>query len=706
VTTPWYQRSYRRMLVDMHIPDWNEAFLAKYDPVKMAEWYELAGLTSVMCYCQSHVGLCYWPTKTGKMHAGLRGRDIVAELLAQLTARKMAACAYYSVIYNNWAFLEHPEWRIVAAKGPAEGSTTTSRYGYCCPNNPGYRAFALAQTEEIVGGYSFDGIFFDMTFWPAICVCPHCRALFRQETGKEIPLTVDWLSLDWCEFQAARERWISQFAADLTARAKGLNPRISVYHQFACAMLDWRWGTPFTFAAHHDFLGADFYGDPLEQLVVTKLMCNLTTHRPPEFMTSRCVSLQDHVRMKRYEAMEMQAFAATLFSSAFLFIDAINVEGTVNPAVYEWIGRIFGETAKYEPYLGGGAVEDIAVYYSSESKMDFAENGTPLSQVERSGNAYPHARAVRGACRVLQQAHLPFGVITRKQLPVLDRYRVVVLPNVLRMDEEEVEAFRSYVNRGGRLYASLYTSLTETRGCRHRDFMLAEVFGCHLEDDDLGKVAYIKPVVQELAKVVAPQDYVSHAPLADNAGGVLRLAKKSAGRILATLTLPYAAPAAGTVFDQQWASIHSSPPWEDTDHPMIVSHQYGKGQVIYAAADIESVNSEVNDRLFLALLHSLCDEMPSYTAEAHPAVWMNVSHQPEKKALVIGFLNCQAQLPAVPVGRISFALRPLPGTRFTKLLLLPEEAPAVFTVDADGTLHAETGDLRVCRMLKAEYERG
>ena len=27
-----YQQSYRRMLVDMHIPDWDPAFLSRYDP--------------------------------------------------------------------------------------------------------------------------------------------------------------------------------------------------------------------------------------------------------------------------------------------------------------------------------------------------------------------------------------------------------------------------------------------------------------------------------------------------------------------------------------------------------------------------------------------------------------------------------------------------------------------------------------------------
>ena len=88
--------------------------------------------------------------------------------------------------------------------------------------------------------------------------------------------------------------------------------------------------------------------------------------------------------------------------------------------------------------------------------------------------------AIGSICRILQRNHIPFGIITKKQLPDLDRYRVIALPSVLRMDDEETEAFQEYVRKGGRLYASGYTSLVHTRGTMETDFMLADVFGCHL----------------------------------------------------------------------------------------------------------------------------------------------------------------------------------------------------------------------------------
>ncbi|HEY3378188.1 MAG TPA: alpha-amylase family protein [Armatimonadota bacterium] len=707
MTTPWYERGYRRMLVDMHISDWDAAQLAQFDPARMVELYAQAGLTSVMFYCQSHVGLCNWPTCSGKQHAGLQGRDIVAETLTLLQERRIDSCAYYSVVYNNWAFLNHPEWRMVPASQDtqyASGGFEGSRYGLCCPNNPDYRAFVLAQLDELLGPYHFDGFFYDMTFWPAICLCPHCRARFRAEQGAEIPDTIDWLDPAWCAFQAAREAWMVEFTDFLTRAAKERQPGITVYHNFACAAFNWTLGLAFNSAVHHDFLGADFYGDALEQILVSKLMGNLSEHKPIEFMTSRCVNLKDHEQVKSFAEMEMQALAAALFSAAFLFIDAINPDGTVNPAVYDRVGQIFRETAPLEPYLGGEQLEDIAIYFSNESRMDFRENGTPIGQSPMWNHDYPHLKAIRGACRALQQAHLPFGIITRKQLADLDRYRVIVLPNVLRMDQEEADALREYVRRGGKLYASRYTSLTSTEGTRHDDFLLADLFGCHFAADDLGEVTYMKPVDAAIMEAVIPQQYLGHygQPGTPDAGiGMLRLAENAEGEPLATLTLPYA-PAWGSVLEQNWLSIHSSPPWRDTTAPALLRHHYGAGTVIYSAADLECVGSEVNGRLFVQLLQTLLGS-PSFSADTHPAVWMTVSHQPEQYRYLIGLLNYQAQLPAIPISRLPFTLRPPDGKQFIRLLTVPDNMPIAFTLDSQGALHAAT-ELDRLQMLVAEYQ--
>ena len=705
----WFQHRFRRVILDMHIGDWDSGFLARFDPVAVADACEQARLSSLMLYAISHVGLCYWPTKHGKMHAGLNGRDIVGELVRELKARDIAACGYISVVFDNWAFLNHPDWRQQPADyDPPDGKLYAgSRYGLVCPNNPDYLAYVMAQIDDLYGRYDFDGAFFDMTFWPTVCLCEHCRRRFQDEDGKAIPLTLDWFDEDWCTFQAARERWLGEFCHALTKRSKTARPGISVHHNFAGLPRDWRMSVTSEVAQASDFLGADFYGDPLEQVLATRLFASVSRNGPIEFMTTRCPTPGYHELVKSADHAEMQVLGATLASAAFMWIDAVNLDGTINKAVYRRIGEVFDKTAPYEPFLGGTPVADVAIYCSDAAGVDFRKNGTPAVDIRGCDPLHPHSQAARGWTNVLQKSHVPFDVITPLHLQHLERYQAVILPDLLRMEQREIDAIRAYVAAGGHIYASRYTSLVEADGTRHDDFKLADVFGCHLAADDLGTVTYIKPAAAGLTEAIDPQAYLDHfarpGSEADGAGA-LRLHADAPGRTLATLTLPYRKEW-GDIFDSNWASIHSAPPWEDTDAPAIVLNQFGAGRCIYSAADIECVPSDANEAAMSHLLGLLLSRPLSCTVDAHPCVWTSIFHQPELKRYRICFLNHQQQLPPVPIRDISFTLRPPGGARFTSLVRAPEESPVPFTTDTDGALQAGLQELNVFTMLLATYEQ-
>src|SRR4051812_3205700 len=97
-----YQRGWRRMLVDMEIPAWDERFLSRYDPIAMADLYVRARASSAMFVCKTLNGYSFHPTTVGRMHPGLGDRDVVGETVEALRERGIAACAYYSVIFDNW----------------------------------------------------------------------------------------------------------------------------------------------------------------------------------------------------------------------------------------------------------------------------------------------------------------------------------------------------------------------------------------------------------------------------------------------------------------------------------------------------------------------------------------------------------------------------------------------------------------------------
>jgi hypothetical protein len=653
----WYETAYRRCVIDMHIADWDERFLSEFDPKTYVDMLVLSQVRSAVVYAHSHVGLCYFPSKVGPMHKGLKGRNIFGEVIDLCHQNGINVVVYYSVIFDTWAYRNNPDWRIISANG--EEAAKQSRYGICCPNSP-YRDYAVAIAEEICENFDIEGIRFDMTFWPQVCYCPHCQRRFAEEVGGELPKIIHWENPHWVRFQRKREEWLAEFAELLTKRVKRIKPYISVEHQASTYILNWRFGVTEKLARQNDFLQGDFYGDALQGSFARKLFHNLSENLPFGFETSFCVNIVNHTAKKPKELLEAKAFASLADGGAFVFIDAIDPVGSLNPRVYECMREILNKTKKYEPYLGGKLCQDVAVYLSTESKFDPADNGKAVDDPNLS-TAMPHVEAALNACQSLIEHHIPFGVITKKNLTDLSRHQVLVLPNILMVDEEEVEAIRSYVRSGGNLYASKYTSLITKDGTRRDDFLLADVFGVSFVGETRETYTYIAPVK---ATVDLFSGYTERYPLAFNSSQMILNAKPGV-EILGRMVLPYTDPAEW----ERFASIHSNPPGIHTDRPAIVRNRFGKGQAIYTTVDLE--NSRIYSSIFINLIRLLSNSF-SFEADAPKPVEITAFHQGERKRFIISLVNFQKDLPNIPVQGIRVRVR-MEERKVKRLVLLPEE---------------------------------
>lgn len=688
-----YQDTYRRSLLDMHIPDWDPAFLSRYDPRALAEQYSDAGVDGVLVYCKSHMGLSYWPTPTGGIHAAARDRDLVGELLGELRARGIRPAAYHSVIYDNWAAENHPDWRVVSAStllGEPNRTALGRRYGTLCPNNPAYLAYEVAQISALLERYDFDALWVDMVFWTAVCVCEHCRKKLRAEEGLELPTTVDWRSSEWTRFAAARERWLGEFWSTVRGAARAVRPGIAITHNFSTTIGSWYSASTTTQSADDTFTGGDLYGGRDEQLVVSKLMHSVSRHQPAEYMTSRTPDLRYHVQLRGEREILVQALGATAMHLAFLFIDAIDPIGTVEPGVYEQMGRVFARTAPFEAALGGRPVEDVALYYSDNAKMAWEDDGHHISEPPTPRR--PHQAALFRACRTLQEGHIPFGIITRSQLGRLGDFAVVVLPDVLRMDDEETSAVREYVRAGGRVYASGRASEADTRGHRG-DFALGDVFGAEAAERYEGGVIFVKSAGDLLEGAVQPERYVSWglsatvdarelAPVDPLDLRFVRLTGPSA-RALGTVTLPYGYPDAGSLEGHGFASIHSSPPWHDTGEPAVVANDFGAGRSLYSLAPIESSSDGASTRLFTALITDLLGEDRRMWATAPAQVWITLFDQLDASRMVLGILNYDEHQEGL-TATVSVRVAPPAGFRVSAVTDAITGEPAPFAIDTSG----------------------
>ena len=696
----WYQGSYRRNLVDMHIEAWDESFLSKLDPKVYVEMLKTANVQSAMVYANSHIGYCYWPTKSGEMHRGLRGKDIFGQITSLCRKEGMDVIAYYTLIFNNWAYDHDPSWRILYNGGtPSRDIPPLGRYGVVCPNNAGYRAFIEAQVTELLTAYALEGIFFDMTFWPGVCYCAACKDRYAREVGGEMPPVIDWQDPKWVAFQEKREEWRVDFAAFATGTAKRLRPEITVEHNSAPLTQPWFVGTTLGLRDYNDYIGGDLYGGFAEQSFICKLYRSISRGRPFEFMTSRCYpGLRDHTTLKSREMLEIHTFLAMAHNGAFFFIDAIDPVGTQNRRVYERMGEIFRRSQAYEPYLGGEMCQDIGVYFSLDAKMNFEDNGQPANL---GGWNMPHFNAALGATKTLREKHIPFGVISRNNLEDTSGYRVMVLPNVLMLSEEEAAVLRRFVEHGGALYASGQTDLTH----------LGDLFGIKTEGLTAETVTYIAPTPQGKGLLpdvdpAYPLSIIGPTTSLDGSepgGGVgsgrqVKARAANAADVMATLTLPYTDPAD----TRKMASIHSNPPGIPTDLASVVYRRYGKGRVLWVAAPIETAEQEPHKSVFAHIVRTLVDGPLSFEVDASLAVEMTLFHQPDKKRYLISLINEQELLPPVPVIKAVVRVR-LDGRKAKQALLLPDEAPLPAAMKG-GYAEIVVPDLRIFQMLALDYE--
>lgn len=596
----WYENSLFRHLCDMHIDDWSPEFLSKFNPDEYVDNLVTAKVDNAMIYFQSHVGLCYYPTKVGKVHNAFIGNEWKMKRLTELCHEHgITVTGYYSLIYNNQAHDVHPDWRMVDENGKSDrekgkesslsfAGTGMGRYGLCCPNNMQYREFVSKQIREILEYFDVDGMFFDMLFWPNDCFCESCKNRWEKEVGGIITKR----SENYKVVEKRRE-WMADFAAWATNEVRKINPNITVEHNFASALsctglrcIDER----INLAC--DYAGGDLYGSPFYQTYACKLYRNMSKNQPFEYMFSRCQpDLGSHTTLKTKDQMLSIAFLTAAHHGASLVIDAIDPIGTLDSRVYKQIGEVFSEVKQYSDFFNRGRmVADVGLYYSFKSKpMEYS----PLCNYEG---------CVMAAEALINNNILCDAVGTFKSF---DGYKAIIASCLSDLDEADNKRFIDYVKNGGCLYFS---------GADNTE-LLKEFFKAEYKGNTAERITYIAPK-DEFQKAFGrynqkyPFNFDGRAPIVD---GIRE------ENVVAKITLPYTRQD-----DTRFVSIHSNPPGISTDIPAIVVAEFGNGKVIWSALPIECVKTAISKKFFSSIFLEFSKLKPTVISDAPEEVELTV----------------------------------------------------------------------------------
>ena len=671
----WYEKSYRRNLVDMHIEDWNPEFLSEFDPQKYLEYLKTAKMDAMMLYLQSHVGLCNYPTKSGVMHKAFVGKERTMNTLIDLChENNIAVVGYYSLIFNTREEKRHPDWGIIDRESSYDSPYIRgeNRYGHCCPNNPEYRAFVRTQIAELAENFpNLDGIFYDMTFWPLLCKCKHCKARLKAELGlDEFPPVSDKLP-DSVRFRKVRHAWMGEFAEYVTAVTEELMPGVSISHNNASAVCGGSWGRGVDERVGDacTYLTGDLYGSVLAHSFCQKYYRVASKAQPFEYMVTRfSQNLSQHTLSKTVRQLTQSTLLTIAHHGANFVIDAIDPVGTLNPEVAEIIGEAYAAQLPYEKYLKMGApVADVGIWYSITGR--YASEGQEFN-------------SLNGATRVgemLGANHVLYDLVANRRLSDLKKYPFVFAPCIAGLEQEHIDATVDYVKEGG-VFCFSGTDVPEFL----KIFFDAEVTGYTNNVN-----SYVAPT-EAGKELFAP--FTEKYPLSLSHKHPLLSGVAKDTVVLGTLKTPYTDPANPLAF----ASIHSNPPGILTDHPTVIERSFGKGKVIWLAIPFEYYAGRQHREIAMKLLRRhFCICKQSVTSTASGLVELLAfkgDNEWQISAVNVGDAEDGRMIP-------SFTVTVKTGFEPKGVYLLPDETPVPYTYE-DGKVTFTAREMDLFDMYK------
>jgi len=685
----WYKNSFRRNLIDMHIPDWNPDFFSKIDPEQYVSMLKKANVDTAYIYTTSCVGLCNFPTKVGKMHEGLCGRDIIREITDGCRKAGIRPILYINM-WSLWAYKNFPDWRCIAPDGRTSIDYMfgqPGRYGVLCPNS-GYREYVLSLVRELMENYETDGLWIDMLIWRTVCTCPHCRKRFRDETGFDLPEKVDHADKVFTTFMKKRDEWMIEFFNDIKAIVCEKNPEASVVCNSAYYP-DSVHGTSEKFSQQVEFITGDSNMGPVRSFEA-KLFNNITRNHPFEFLCSVMdPALWEHSMLKTEEHLLQLMTSCIAHNGRNGFIDAIDPYGSLNPAVYEHLGKVYKETDKYIPFLESemDMCADVAIYTNFQSTYSPGDDGKLLFDNATSD----HMKATMECAARFVEHNVPFDIATKLQLGVLGKYKAIVLADAYVLSDAEKEAIRNYVKNGGNLYASGRCALYDYDGGKYPEGDLSDVLGVRIVGETSEKMTYIRPSGD--IKLL-PDYYTETHPLSMRTFQTLVEASEKA-EVLGKLTLPIVHPEDTSKF----ASAISDPPGKITDYPSLIFHTYGKGKVYYCAGSLELLSGRDHARLLVRLISDLIGDKPAFITDAPYPVELVMYRQRESGNYVINLTN--STLPILTIPDIHVKVR-IPQ-EIKRFYTAPDNTDMPYTRDGD-YISFSIDRLRTFGMFIAETE--
>jgi len=601
----------------------------------------------------------------------------------------------------------HPEWLMRDASGRPRRHWAKDDLLLTCAFGPYNHDFMTGVLKEIQTRYGVDG--FNQNRWggQGMCYCERCRDGFRAFAGAELPLGPDGTDAGWMNYRLADPRdplwqtylaWRQERLLELwdlwDGEIRKLNPNAGLLPGMGGEMtrLDMRELRRRAHSLYLDRQGRHGHMPPWLSGKCAKELRAVMGGKPVGLTFSVGHEAPYRWKDSTQTEAEIRIWTADAVANG-AHLKFCKFAGYLHDG--RWPGiveRLYCRLARWEPYLRNTqSLARVAVVYSQQTARFYPRRW--------GGGAENHERyePLLGMYQALLEARVPFEMVHDRLLEPgeIDRYALLILPNVACLSDAQCELLHGYVRRGGRLLATFETSLHDEWGGRRGDFGLADLFGVSVSGEAQGPMrnAYLRlehgtrhPILKGFEDATRTIHGVHRLPVKATA---------AFGPPPVTLIPPYP--------DLPMEEVY---PREDhTGIPEVYLRELGRGRVGYVPWDIDRTFFEIMDadhgRLLANLVAWTCGEVPPVEVEGPGLLDVTVFRQAGSLTVhLVNFTNPMTMRgpyrELIPVGPERVRLRLPTGfvPRRAQLLASGKDVP----------LDIEDGVLRVVVPEIADHE--
>ncbi|MBI5094508.1 MAG: beta-galactosidase trimerization domain-containing protein [Candidatus Hydrogenedentes bacterium] len=581
----------RQIHLDFHTTEKIVPIADAFEPEVFARTLADASVNSVTCFSKCHHGLIYHDTKFEARHPGLK-RNLLAEQIEACHRVGIHVPIYISAGLDMFQSTRHPEWIELDDQNRLNGaSPLQAGWQKLCFNSP-YMDYLYAQTHEVLTTLPVDGLFFDIIHQGACC----CRFCMKSmiEAGMNPESRENRL-----HFAAAALR---HFRRHMTNLIRAHNADCTIFYNSGHVGPDVR--ATLDSYTHLELESLPSGGWGYDHFPATVRFAR-TLGVETLGMTGKFLkSWADFGGIKTQPALEYECFTALAEGAGCSVGDQLHPRGALDPATYELVGAVYRSVAEKEPWcVGARPVTEIGVF-------------TPEALGQQDGSV---DTALAGAYHMLISGHHQFDVVDEDS--DWSRYRVIILPDKITLDDELTAKADRYVKSGGSVILSHRSGMDrETQS----HFMLADTpvrylaEGRHCPD-------YVE-AERVLAAGVPPSQHVMYER-------GLEVEALDGAQTLAEVWWPY--------FDRTWehfCSHNQTPPDRASGVPAVVRRE----RIIYFSHPIFGMfkrhGSHVYKRLVQNALNLLLPD-PLVTTNAPSTAHVTLLRQETEKRYVAHVLH-------------------------------------------------------------------